>query len=158
MNEQRIIILNKLIGLYQKLILLFMKEQPLIIKMATAIKSYEGYFAPGENVRYPNGTRSWRTKNPGNLKYAGQYGTITMDQNGFAIFNSYEAGWRALISQLTIAANGKSKIYNPEMNFYSFFEKYAPSRDNNNPIVYAEEVARQMGVSPLMTLKQLIIS
>src|SRR6185312_1819952 len=52
-----------------------------------AIKSHEGYFAPGENRLYPNGTPAWRNKNPGNIRST---------SGPFIKFATYQDGYNAL--------------------------------------------------------------
>lgn len=90
--------------------------------------------------------------NPGALRWSKfQSGT----KNNFATFKTYEDGWKALIFQLTIAADGRSTVYNPNMGqeggFTSgkykrgFFEIYAPASDNNDPYKYAEDVEEWTG-------------
>lgn len=118
----------------------------LIEKFAEAIKIHEGWF---------QGSRSQRNHNPGNLKFARQAKTIGQDGAGFAIFANDQDGWTALIRQIEIAISGQSRIYNPEMTILQFFEKYAPSSDNNNPKKYAEDVAWRIGKSVETKIKEL---
>jgi murein DD-endopeptidase MepM/ murein hydrolase activator NlpD len=83
--------------------------------------------------KYENMDKSYN--NPGALRWSPfQSGT----KNGFAVFNSYEDGFNALIHQLTIVADGRSKLYNPSMTVLDFCKVYAPSSDNNNPVLYAK--------------------
>jgi hypothetical protein len=109
--------------------------------MAQAIQSFEGWSA---------GSRSFRNNNPGNLKFASQAGA-TEGENGFAVFNSYTAGYQALVNLITSAFNGSSYYYRPDMSLYDFFSVY--SEDNSVP--YAEFVASQLGVSPDTKLQNL---
>ncbi len=115
-----------------------------ISRMAAAIKDFEGW-APG--------SRSYRNNNPGNLRpvgftYAGQTG---LDDEGHAIFDSFESGWAALIHQLTLAFTGRSSVYSPSDTLQDFFFKYA----EGNQVPYAEYVAGQLGVTPDTTLQQI---
>lgn len=116
---------------------------PTLENMARAIMDFEGYFG---------GSVSERNNNPGNLKNAGQAGVIGQDSQGHAIFESFEAGWNALINQLTIAFDGRSRIYNPDMTLFEFFSKYAEA----NSTEYADYVANRLGVSPETKLRQLV--
>jgi hypothetical protein len=111
-------------------------------KMAAAIMEFEGWYA---------GSRSQRNNNPGNLKYAGQPGAIGQDDEGHAIFSTFEDGWRALIRQLTAAFTGRSRVYSPEDTLYDFFGKYAEANSRQ----YAEFVAGKLGVSADETLASL---
>jgi hypothetical protein len=113
-------------------------------RMAEAIKQFEGW-APG--------SRSFRNNNPGNIKYAGQKGTVGQDEQGHAIFDTYESGWNALIRQLRIAFLGTSHVYSPSDTLYSFFEKYAEGNSES----YAEFVASALGVDPNTSLGALIV-
>ena len=113
----------------------------LIDRMADAIQAFEGW-QPGVSL-------SWKNNNPGNIKYFGGekwQGQEGVDSRGFVIFNSYNAGRRALIVSLTNAATGKSGVYSPSDTLEDFFKKYAPSNDNNDPIKYARFVANRLGV------------
>lgn len=122
----------------QLIALLLLQKKRRVEAFAEAIKIYEGY--------YPE-SRSFRNNNPGNLHYAQQPGATGADAGGLAIFSTYEFGWNALVHQLTIAINGMSQVYNPEMTFLEFFQKYAPSSDNNNPEKYAKFVAERLGLT-----------
>lgn len=111
-----------------------------VARMAEAIKKFEGW--------YP-GSRSYRNNNPGNLKYAGQFGATGQDEQGHAIFSTYTLGWNALLAQLRSAFNNTSRVYNSSMTLYEFFARYA----EGNQIPYAQSVARALGVSPETTLE-----
>lgn len=107
----------------------------LIERMAEAIKTFEGWFV---------GSRSYRNNNPGNLKLAGQPGAIGQDEQGHAIFDTYDSGWAALIRQIEGAFYGTSHVYSPDDNLFSFFSKYA----EGNSLQYAQYVAGQLGIDP----------
>ena len=112
-----------------------------------AIKEHEGWYI---------GSRSYRNKNPGNIKHIGQDRAVGKDSGGFCIFASYEDGYNELKDLLIRAASGKSKIYRPEMSILEFFRKYAPSSDNNDPDVYAKRVAKKIGVFVETSISSLI--
>lgn len=84
--------------------------------------------------------------NPGNIKWIGQANAIGKDYRNIAIFPDYPTGYAELRKMLVRACSGGSKIYKPTDSLLGFFEKYAPSSDNNNPKKYAEFVAKYMGV------------
>lgn len=120
----------------------------LLNAMCLAIQKHEGWFP---------GSRSYRNKNPFNLKYVGQPKAIGQDDKNFCIFASYEDGFQAGKDMILNAARGKSKVYSPSDNLFDFFKKYAPSSDNNDPIRYANVVAQAMNVNPaLFRLSQLL--
>lgn len=128
---------------------IYMTNQTQIGKMADAIKEHEGYFP---------GSRSFRNKNPGNLKYTSytaELGATGKDQDNFCRFASIEQGTKALIQLIRDAKNGLLKAYKPEMTITQFFEVFAPTSDRNQPIAYAQDVARKVGVSPDYLIKDL---
>ena len=118
-----------------------------IQEFAEAIKKHEGWF---------EGSRSWRNKNPGNLRYSKQKKCVGKDKDGFAIFSTFEAGLEALYHQITIACDGRSKVYTPNDTIYDFFAKYAPSWDNNNSGKYAEYVSKELDIDPHSPIKELL--
>lgn len=129
-----------------------------LTKWAEAIKEFEGWAAPGDKIRGTGGvsfrgSRSYRQNNPGNLRWS-IYEADNVDN--FSVFKTYEDGWKALLHQLTIAATGKSSVYRPTMTLLEFFQKYAPSEDNNHPETYAKYVANYIGVTPQTLIKDLI--
>lgn len=115
-------------------------------QLAAAIQHREG-FSPG--------TRSYRNNNPGNLRppngsatyWTGQTG---VDSGGFAVFGSYEDGWNALLTNLSVHAQK-----NPDQTIGDYFQQYAPASDGNDPVAYAAFVANQLGVDPDTTLGDL---
>lgn len=128
----------------------------LLEEFCLAIQEHEGWH-PAGSPGFPTGSRSWRNKNPGNVKYIGQWRAIGKDNQNFAVFPTYKDGFETLKDQIKFACSGKSKIYSPEMTIVDFFSKYAPSYDNNNPLRYAQIVARKIGVEPTFIIKNLIV-
>lgn len=132
-------------------------DSSLLYKMARGIQEFEDYVLPGDKYRdgsvAPQGSLSYRHRNPGNLRWSP---FEVSNKNNFSVFATYEEGWKALMHQLQIAADGRSSAYTPEMSILNFFEVYAPSSDNNYPSVYAQYVADSMGVPVETKLKELI--
>ncbi len=119
-----------------------------------AIQEREGYYAPGENSKYPSGTPAWHNNNPGNLVFANQDGAT---QSGrFASFKTYEDGYNALKNLLIWACTGQSHMYNPNATLLDFYKIYAPTSDGNDPSSYAEGVAKKIGVSSNVIIKTLL--
>lgn len=119
---------------------------------AKAIQDFEGWYEPG-SPGYPRGSRSYRNNNPGNLRWSPfEDGNV----DNFSTFNTYQKGFDALIHQLRIAANGESRVYQPDMTLLRFFEVYAPSSDNNHPEHYAMFVAKRLGVEITTKIKTLL--
>lgn len=120
-------------------------------RFCKAIEAYEDYVLPGGKYRdgtvAPNGSRSYRNRNPGNVKfspvgYAPIYGLVLKDKNNFAIFKDYETGWLYLKNFV------KSKVKeNPMMSILDFITKiYAPPSENNS-LRYAQFLAKEMGTT-----------
>lgn len=120
-----------------------------------AIKTREGWYAPGEHPKYPDGTRSWRNNNPGNCKcspvgYKPIYGTV-LCVNRFAKFETYEIGMLYLKNLVLNTAKS-----NPNWTIYDYFaKKHAPADDKNDPLGYSEFVAKRCGVTKDTKLKDL---
>mgnify|MGYP001557776439 CR=1 FL=1 len=121
-----------------------------IIPWAKAVQIAEGY--------YPNSV-SYICKNPGNLKFTSlteSFGAtgkhIASDGGYFCIFPSYEVGFQALVSFLTLAAEDQLKDYHEARTLLLFTRKYAnPPNDG-----YANSVAKALGVSVDEPIKNLI--
>lgn len=144
--------INKLEQL--KLILLklmaIIKGKTLLETFCEAIKMHEGWTPT---------SRSRRNFNPGNLKYTDltkSLGAINKDKDNFAIFANYDAGFKALMDFVVLACTNKLKAYKGDMMIFEFFNVYAPSSDNNNPIRYAMVVARYCGISEREFIKNLL--
>jgi hypothetical protein len=121
--------------------------KPKLDDFCLAIQKHEGWF---------EGSRSWRNRNPGNLRYVGQAKAIGADKSNFAIFATYEDGFNTLKGMIKNAVNGLSKVYTPEDTFTDFFSKYAPSFDHNDPQNYAQVVAKSLGVGADYKIKDLV--
>jgi hypothetical protein len=120
--------------------------QPTLDQWANAIFDFEGGGPTDRNVR---------NNNPGNLKFAGQAGAVGQDPDGFAIFDSFDSGWTALINQLQKYVNNF-----PNFSFTQITAHYLGIDPNNpqvtsqgNPFTYAASVAAALGVTTSATLK-----
>jgi hypothetical protein len=94
---------------------------------------------------YCEGSKSYINHNPGNIKRP----DYPHDESGHSIFPNFEQGWRALIHQLNMALDGTSQVYTPTDSLRQFFYKYSEANSGN----YAEFVAKRLGVSPDMPIK-----
>ncbi len=106
-----------------------------------------------EAIKEMEGAKPERN-NPGNLRFVGQ--AYAVDDGGFCKFDTYEHGYEALKILLINACGGKSKIYHPTDTLIDFYKKYAPLSDNNNPINYADFVAKKIGVEPTTIINSLL--
>lgn len=83
--------------------------------------------------------------NPGNCRcspvgYLPKYGKVKCNANHFAVFPTYELGWEYLLNMVHF------KVANhPNWTFVDFFSVYAPSGDKNDPVHYANVVAKACG-------------
>ncbi len=139
-------LLDKLYGALRALEMYTMPKK--IIALATFIRDYEG--KPGD--------RNYRNNNPGNARfyhggYRKLYGNITKDKDGFAIFPTYEQGWLYLCNMLLAWAKGGRA----EWSIERLMKSYAPSSDGNDPIAYANYIAKQLGVPASTKLKDLLV-
>jgi hypothetical protein len=99
--------------------------------MADAIMQYEGWHL---------GSRSWRNRNPGNLRDS-HWGHKT-DDDGYCVFGSLTDGYDALLDDLKAKVKGKSSHHlTPTSTLSDLFDVYAPRADSNNPNAYAAFVA-----------------
>lgn len=79
---------------------------------------------------------------------------IGKDHRGFAQFATPEDGFDALVEKIKFNQNSpQSRYYGKTIAEY--FKLYAPSSDGNNPINYANSVAKQLGVSVNTKISQL---
>ena len=115
--------------------------------LAEAIKRVEGY-APG--------TRAYRNNNPGNIwdgisagKTSRIWPNLPVDDKGFVIYPSYQAGYDALLNDLRIKVNRG-------MTLEQLITMYAPPSENDTA-GYVAMVAQQTGLPanvPLNALDQ----
>jgi len=120
-----------------------------------AIKEHEGYF--------PN-SRSFRNNNPGNFKFSKRgykaiYGTVHSDPKGFAIFKDYATGWLYLKNFITNCCTDKTSVYQSTMTLTQFFKVYCeddPTTPENDPVIYAQVVAKKLGVGTDFIIKDLL--
>lgn len=116
----------------------------LLQTMANAVTNQEGQ--PGD--------RNYRNNNPGNLKppngsgafWPGQTGT---DPQGFAIFDSWNDGYNALVGDL-----GTHIQNNPDQSITDFFAQYSPDETGLSG-EYGANIAAALGVSPDTLLGEL---
>tara|TARA_R110001592_G_scaffold20926_13_gene84700 strand:+ start:3510 stop:5177 length:1668 start_codon:yes stop_codon:yes gene_type:complete len=118
---------------------------------------FEGKDADGNDVTIVKardnsreGTRSWANNNPGNLRYSEwerEYGAIGSDKDGFAIFESVDAGLEAQKHLL------QSDNY-ANLTLREAVYRYAPQHENDSES-YVRQVSQATGIASNRTLNTL---
>lgn len=107
---------------------------------ADAIEEYE------KRGGGPN-ARSIRNNNPGNLKYAKQFGATGYDKDGFAVFDSYDLGKRALKAQLELnLQRSPNATLVQHMHHYLGGTGEPAVTGEGDPFAYAKFIADRTGV------------
>lgn len=134
-----------------------LERAPTLEDLAFAVKSREGFGSPGAKTITEG-------NNPGALRWSP---FMTDQKHGFAYFDTYEQGWKALLHQLRIVCNGTSPLYNAkaralgykscgELSLKEFFHIYSPESDGNDSNAYADFVAARLHVTVEYRLKDII--
>jgi hypothetical protein len=134
----------------------------LLEALADSIWRFEGWIPPGVDPKSPQGSRSWRNRNPGNLRPVTMLGVqaVPVDDANYRVFDSLAQGWIALLNDITAKLEGSHGLTD-NSTLRNFFDIYAPSNDDNDPNKYARQVAiwlsRDLGstIAPETTLGQL---
>jgi hypothetical protein len=134
----------------------------LLEALADSIWRFEGWIPPGVDPKSPQGSRSWRNRNPGNLRPVTMLGVqaVPVDDANYRVFDSLAQGWIALLNDISAKLEGSHGLTD-NSTLRNFFDIYAPSNDDNDPNKYARQVAiwlsRDLGstIAPETTLGQL---
>lgn len=117
----------------------------LVELIAHAIAHFEGFY-----LQKSESSVAQRFNNPGNLR---SWEKVPLEEakdgGSYAFFPTAQEGWRALRLQVWKNVVGR------RMTLIEFFERYAPSSDNNRPFQYAEFVQkylRDRGVDLLLNI------
>jgi len=108
--------------------------------ISQAIATMEGFFKPGSVAE--------RNNNPGNLR---SWGTRPI-ANGYAVFESPEAGWAALRQQVNLNIGRGLSLQEFFGGKPGVYAGYAPAADKNDPTGYAVYVATRVGLDPSIPL------
>jgi hypothetical protein len=100
----------------------------------------KGDFSFAQSI--PNAPVGIRNNNPGNVRTASYDGGVGMDDKGYGIYATPEAGIRATSVNLR---NYAQQGVNTPM---SIAAKWAPAGDKNDPVAYGSRLAKFMGVDP----------
>jgi hypothetical protein len=106
--------------------------------VADAIMRFEGF-----NPK----TRSYQNRNPGNLRLAihpdAGVAAYDVDDKGFTIFPDLATGYNALLRDLRAKFTGANRHgLGPSSTLLGMMKIYAPSADANNPLEYAQFIAK----------------
>lgn len=122
-----------------------MERNNLIMQMAQAIATFEGYFNQENTV-------AKRNNNPGNLRTWGNVPVV----GGYAKFSSPEEGWQALYSQVDRNIDRGLTLWEFFGGKTGVYAGYAPASDKNDPVGYSKYVAGQVGVGVDTRLDRLV--
>lgn len=123
-------------------------------QLALAISAHEGWITPG-TPGFPDGSRSYRNNNPGNLRSSPFQVAVV---GGFSMFKTDFDGWYALLYDLKCKATGKTSTgLNGNSTIKDLIYKWAPALDGNRPDKYVQAVCANTGFSPQMKLNELVI-
>ena len=120
--------------------------KPTIQAFCNAIAIYEG--GPGD--------ANHRNNNPGNCRfspvgYLPMYEPVKESPAGFAIFKDWDTGMLYLVNMI------KARIHlHPNQTILQFMEVYSPYSDGNDPVKYADYLAKQLGVDNSFLMKNLV--
>ena len=91
--------------------------------------------------------RPQRNNNPLNIRYVKQPEATGPDKDGYAIFPTPEAGWRAAHAQIRLDANRG-------LTLREFVYKFAPSSENDT-IAYLDFIESSIVAGPHMLLNDI---
>lgn len=131
----------------------------------TKISAQYGTSTGGLDISIPSNTLAGKNNNPGNLRFTGQSGA-SQGVGGFAKFDSPQAGFQALVDDLTYKMTGQSSNKIPDgvhkgqklsqnSTLEDLIRIYAPTADSNAPSSYAQAVATDLGISITTNLSQI---
>lgn len=104
---------------------------------------------------------AYQNNNPGNLKFNNQAGA-TLGAGGFAKFDTAADGYAALIADITAKMTGGTNGLTPSNTLQDMINIYAPDtidpktgKPENDPVAYAQFIAKNLRVSTTTQLNQL---
>jgi len=113
--------------------------------LADCIMRFEGWRSPSvgslSHIR-EEGSRSWRNRNPGNLRPSNSTIKQNVDDANYRVFSSLADGWDELLNDIEVKLAGESTHkLTPENTLHDFFNIYAPALDKNDPQQYSRQIA-----------------
>ena len=133
-----------------------MTKEEFIREFAIAIATQEGYFVKPEDakkrgIKYP--TKSQRQNNPGNLRSWGYYPIV----ENTVQFPNAPKGWDALYQQIIKNINRGLTLEEFFTGKVGVYYGFAPSKDSNNPVRYAQFVSKFLGIPAYIPLNKVIM-
>jgi len=97
---------------------------------------------PKDNITGSKKTKDLALKNnnPGNLRVVGS-------DTEFQKFNTIQEGYDALTKQIELYKTGDSDNTTGNETLVELMRIYAPKKDKNNPEIYANKLAKELGIS-----------
>lgn len=123
-----------------------------IHRLMFAIAQHEGWFPVGSGSN-PEGSKSFRNHNPGNLR-----SSIFESSNvgGFSVFESDALGWHALYYDILKKRRGETSTgLTGDSTIKDLIDVWAPAEDHNSPIDYLNDVVVISGLAPDTKLEEL---
>lgn len=121
-------------------------------KLMQAMAEHEGWL-PAGSKECPNGSRSWRNHNPGNLR-ASPFAAASTDN--FAVFRDDFTGYMAFHWDLIQKARGNTSTgLGPTSTLRALIFTWAPPSDNNNSEAYLQAVVARTGIKETETLAEI---
>lgn len=103
-----------------------------------------------QNIPYP--TPAQKNRNPGNLRRWER----RLNASGYANFASNKEGFMALYAQILLNVLRGVNTYEFFGGKPGVYSGYAPASDRNKPKLYAEFVAKRLGIDPSVELIKVI--
>lgn len=123
-----------------------------IEKLMIAMAEHEGWHPVG-HPQSPQGSRSFRHHNPGNLRRSPFAYKIV---DNFAVFKNDALGWIAFQWDLLQKAKGNTITkLGPKSTLRELIFTWAPPSDQNNSEAYLQAVVKNSGISEQTTLEEI---
>ena len=117
----------------------------------TAEPAETAQFAPSRLPEFFKCIAAYEGANPANNNptneryyfggYLPKYGVVKESSGGFAMFETLEIG-----IEYDTTCLSEMVTNHPEWDFLDFFSVFAPTKDKNDPVLYAKTISSEMGV------------
>lgn len=124
-----------------------------IDRLLVAMAEHEGWGAVGD-PQFPNGSRSFRYHNPGNLR-ASPFAVRIVEN--YAVFKNDTIGWLAFQWDILQKAKGNTSTgLGPNSTLRELIFKWAPPSDSNNSEAYLQNILSMTGFKEDMKLSEFL--